>query len=299
MHEVRYQDAFEAKLISVMPERTRSACSFSANSNSLFSSCGTESFGGSVLPDAPRAAVPPSSICVCFVLFLLLQQKFFEEICFWKKSFGARLVRMEQSGEAEGAPAATTLGRDGEAICAQAPPPSETAPLESCAKSDDSHVEDRDKEDSIPTPTSPTIVQRTDSFGEKERMSSGSTSSIGEASLSDATPPKRAPRNFKSDGTVITFADVVRYTRPPHHTTPPNLPTLPKPPFFFSSSHFPFISFNSFFIYSPDILATLSKEERMRQDVMYELVNTEDQYVQDLLTIIEVLYLSLSLSLHT
>ncbi len=56
------------------------------------------------------------------------------------------------------------------------------------------------------------------------------------------------PRNYKADGTVITFADIV----------------------------------------PPGVAASLSSAERKRQDIIYELIATEYQYVEDLLILIEV-----------
>ncbi|KAL6052949.1 Rho guanine nucleotide exchange factor (GEF) 17, variant 2 [Balamuthia mandrillaris] len=57
-----------------------------------------------------------------------------------------------------------------------------------------------------------------------------------------------AMRNYKEDGSVRTFADVV----------------------------------------SPDVLATISVTERRRQDVIFELITTEQQYVQDLHILVDV-----------
>ncbi|KAL6044428.1 Rho guanine nucleotide exchange factor (GEF) 17 [Balamuthia mandrillaris] len=57
-----------------------------------------------------------------------------------------------------------------------------------------------------------------------------------------------AMRNYKEDGSVRTFADVV----------------------------------------SPDVLATISVAERKRQDVIFELITTEQQYVQDLHILVDV-----------
>jgi hypothetical protein len=44
-------------------------------------------------------------------------------------------------------------------------------------------------------------------------------------------------------------------------------------------------------IVSPEVLAKLTPKERKRQEIIFELINTEDQYVKDVQILINVCYL--------